>query len=170
MSGLVTHPAVGGNAHVDALEIVAESEGAGIRIALVLQEMAGAQGHDFGLVHVLPEANALVSSGNRDELIELPRLERIVGPPNLPTANQRGEGRLCPCGLTSAAPPSRRSPAHHVDRIGISSTFPGETAEALHSRFRHGHRPFSVLLCGPPGERHPVTENRGDKVIALVAV
>jgi glycine reductase len=96
VSGLVTHPAVGGNAHVDALEIVAESEGAGIRTALVLQEMAGAQGHDFGLVHVLPEANALVSTGNRDELIELPRLERIVGPPNLRNGESARGGASVP--------------------------------------------------------------------------
>jgi glycine reductase len=83
ISGLVTHPAVGGNAHVDALEIVAEAEGAGIRTALVLQEMAGARGHDFGLVHIVPEADALVSTGNRDELVELATLDQVIGPPTL---------------------------------------------------------------------------------------
>ncbi|MGH8926814.1 MAG: glycine/sarcosine/betaine reductase component B subunit, partial [Acidimicrobiia bacterium] len=83
ISGLVTHPAVGGNAHVDALEIVAESEGAGIRTALVLQEMAGARGHDFGLVHILPEADALISTGNRDELVDLAMLDQVIGPTTL---------------------------------------------------------------------------------------
>jgi glycine reductase len=78
---VITHPAVGGNAHVDALEIVEEAEKAGIRTVLVLQEMAGERGADFGLVHVVPDADALVSSGNRDEVVELPALHRTVGNP-----------------------------------------------------------------------------------------
>ena len=65
VKGLISHPAVGGNAHVDAVDIVAEAEAAGIRAVLVLQEMAGPSGRDFGLVHVQPEADALVSTGNR---------------------------------------------------------------------------------------------------------
>lgn len=77
---LVVHPAVGGNAHVDAVDIVEEAEKAGMSAVLVLQEMAGAAGSDLGLVHFVPEADALVSTGNRDEVVTLPPLDRVLGP------------------------------------------------------------------------------------------
>lgn len=77
---VIVHPAVGGNAHVDAVNIAEEAERAGLSAVLILQEMAGARGNDLGLVHSVPEANALVSTGNRDEVITLQPLERVVGP------------------------------------------------------------------------------------------
>jgi glycine reductase len=79
-NAVITHPAVGGNAHVDAVDIVEESEMAGMRSVLVLQEMAGARGADLGLVHSVPSADALVSTGNRDEIVILPPVQRVLGP------------------------------------------------------------------------------------------
>ena len=80
---IVTHPAVGGNAHIDALDIVEECEKAGISTALILQEMAGDDGTDFGLVDSVPEADLIVSSGNRDKIVELPRVASTLGPDRL---------------------------------------------------------------------------------------
>lgn len=77
---VIVHPAVGGNAHVDAVDIVEEVESRGLSAVLVLQEMAGAAGADLGLVHFVPEANAMVSTGNRDEIVDLPPLDRVIGP------------------------------------------------------------------------------------------
>lgn len=83
VDAVVTHPAVGGNAHIDALDIVQECEKAGIATALILQEMAGDEGGDPGLVDSVPEADLMVSSGNRDQLVDLPEVTRTVGPDRL---------------------------------------------------------------------------------------
>ena len=83
VDGVVTHPAVGGNAHIDALNIVQECEKAGIVTALILQEMAGDNGGDPGLVDSVPEADLMVSSGNRDQLVDLPEVIRTLGPDRL---------------------------------------------------------------------------------------
>ena len=83
VQAVVTHPAVGGNAHIDALDIVCECEKARIPTALVLQEMAGDDGADPGLVDSVPEADLLVSSGNRDQLVDLPGVARTLGPDRL---------------------------------------------------------------------------------------
>ena len=80
IEGVVTHPAVGGNAHIDALNIVEECERAGIGTALIVQEMAGDDGSDPGLVDSVPEADLMVSSGNRDQLVDLPEVMRTLGP------------------------------------------------------------------------------------------
>ena len=83
IEGVVTHPAVGGNAHIDALNIVEECERAGIGTALILQEMAGDDGGDPGLVDSAPEADLMVSSGNRDQLVDLPEVMHTLGPDRL---------------------------------------------------------------------------------------
>lgn len=83
IEGVVTHPAVGGNAHIDALNIVEECERAGIGTALILQEMAGDHGGDPGLVDSAPEADLMVSTGNRDQLVDLPEVMHTLGPDRL---------------------------------------------------------------------------------------
>lgn len=83
IEGVVTHPAVGGNAHIDALNIVEECEKAGIVTALMLQEMAGDDGGDPGLVDSVPEADLMISSGNRDQLVDLPEVMHTLGPDRL---------------------------------------------------------------------------------------
>lgn len=83
IEGVVTHPAVGGNAHIDALNIVEECEKAGIATALILQEMAGDDGGDPGLVDSVPKADLMVSSGNRDQLVDLPEVTQTLGPDRL---------------------------------------------------------------------------------------
>ncbi len=88
VQAVVTHPAVGGNAHIDALDIVRECERSGIHTALMLQEMAGDDGADPGLVDSVPEADLMVSSGNRDQIVELPEVDRAIGPDRL------SDGRL----------------------------------------------------------------------------
>lgn len=77
--GLVTHPAVGGNAQLDALYVVQEAERRGIRTAMVVQEMAGRDGADPGLVDFVPEADLLVSTGNREEHLATPAMDVVLG-------------------------------------------------------------------------------------------
>ena len=83
IKGVVTHPAVGGNAHIDALYIVEECERAGIGTALILQEMAGDDGGDPGLVDSVPEADLMISSGNRDQVVDLAEVMHTLGPDRL---------------------------------------------------------------------------------------
>lgn len=83
VQAVITHPAVGGNAHIDALDIVRECEQAGIPTALILQEMAGDDGADPGLVDSVPEADLMVSSGNRDQVVDLPAVAGTLGPDRL---------------------------------------------------------------------------------------
>jgi glycine reductase complex component B subunit alpha and beta len=79
VSGLITHPAVGGNAQLDGFFVVQEAEQAGIRTAMIVQEMAGVTGADPGLVDFVEEADLLVSTGNREELLSTAVLDVVLG-------------------------------------------------------------------------------------------
>lgn len=78
-TGVIVHPAVGGNAQLDALYVVQETTRAGMAASMMVQEMAGPRGEDLGLVDHVPEADLLISTGNRDEVVELPGVDRTVG-------------------------------------------------------------------------------------------
>ena len=54
-------------------------ERAGIKTALTCCEMSGEDGTEFGFVTFVPEADAVVSTGNMDAVIELPAMERVIG-------------------------------------------------------------------------------------------
>ncbi len=56
-----------------------ELERRGIKTVIIAEEFGGADGGDFGLVHTVPEADAIVSTGNRDALVSLPAMERVIG-------------------------------------------------------------------------------------------
>ena len=79
VDGVCTHPAIGGNAQLDAMYIVQECERAGIAAGIIVQELGGAEGDDFGLVDFVPEANLIISSGNRDEPTYLAQVDRVLG-------------------------------------------------------------------------------------------
>lgn len=97
--GLVTHPAVGGNAQLDALYVVQEAERAGIRTAMVVQEMAGPEGADPGLVDFVPEADLLISTGNREEHVRLPPVDRVLGGDTLLDGRPAGAAASLPLRL-----------------------------------------------------------------------
>jgi glycine reductase len=50
-----------------------------LKAALTCFEVAGDGGQESGLVSFVPEADAVVSTGNIDEVVELPRMERVIG-------------------------------------------------------------------------------------------
>ncbi|HYM92491.1 MAG TPA: glycine/sarcosine/betaine reductase component B subunit, partial [bacterium] len=50
-----------------------------IRTVLVVNELNGPEGTDFGLVFAVPEADAIVSTGNKDEIIRLAPVSEVVG-------------------------------------------------------------------------------------------
>jgi glycine reductase len=69
----------GGHGVADLMLNCQEAERAGLRTALTCFEMAGDHGNEFGFVTYVPDADAVVSTGNMDELIDLPAVERVIG-------------------------------------------------------------------------------------------
>jgi len=69
-----------GNAFVDVMLTVRACERRGIKTVLVTYEYGGKDGVDSPLLYYVREANAVVSTGSRDRWLELPEVERIVGP------------------------------------------------------------------------------------------
>lgn len=68
----------GGNSIMDQMLICRCCERAGIKTVLVSNEMGGTDGSDAPLIYAVPEADAIVSVGNREEKILLPPVERVV--------------------------------------------------------------------------------------------
>ena len=69
----------GGNAFVDVMFTVRACEQAGIKTTLVTYENGGKEGKDSPVLFYLPEADAVVSTGALDRVLELPAVDRIVG-------------------------------------------------------------------------------------------
>jgi sarcosine reductase len=70
----------GGNAFVDVMFTVRACERAGIKTTLVTYENGGKEGKDSPVLFYLPEADAVVSTGALDRPLQLPAVERVVGP------------------------------------------------------------------------------------------
>lgn len=70
----------GGNAFVDVMLTVRACEQAGIRTTLVTYENGGKEGKDSPVLFYLPEADAIVSTGALDRTVELPAMDRVIGP------------------------------------------------------------------------------------------
>ena len=77
--GAVVSAVAGGNAHLDVMYAVRECERRGIPTVLSIVEMAGSTGADPGMVDTVPEADLMVSTGNREEMILLPPTGSVLG-------------------------------------------------------------------------------------------
>ena len=69
-----------GNPDADLMMIVRGLEGAGIRTVAITDEYAGRDGASQSLADATAEADAVISTGNANELIELPPMARTIGP------------------------------------------------------------------------------------------
>ncbi|MBC7104467.1 MAG: glycine reductase, partial [Firmicutes bacterium] len=69
----------GGHADTDLMLTCRECERLGIRTVLLANELAGKEGDLPSLVDAVPEADAVVSTGNNDEVVTLPAPDRVVG-------------------------------------------------------------------------------------------
>ncbi len=69
-----------GNPDADMMMIVRGLEQAGIRTVGLTDEFAGTDGGSQSLADTTPEADAIVSTGNANERIELPAMKTIFGP------------------------------------------------------------------------------------------
>lgn len=85
-----------GHTGVDVMRTCQRCEEMDMEVVFIINEMAGIDGADFGLVDFVREANAIVSSGNRDEMIELPLMETVLGGKeiSMPGVNAEPGGRF----------------------------------------------------------------------------
>jgi glycine reductase complex component B subunit alpha and beta len=70
----------GGNAFVDVMFTLRACERSGIKTTLVTYENGGKEGKDSPVLFYLPEADAVVSTGSLDRPLDLPAMERVIGP------------------------------------------------------------------------------------------
>jgi len=77
--GAILTPEGGGNAAIDMMLACQYMEQAGIRTTVVSSEAAGTDGYDFPLFFTVPEADAIVAVGSEDEIIAMPRVDRVIG-------------------------------------------------------------------------------------------
>jgi glycine reductase len=68
----------GGHPCVDAMMVTEKLEERGVSTTMMLMEMAP-NPEDSGFVHYVPEADAIVSTGNYEEKVELGAVGRVVG-------------------------------------------------------------------------------------------
>jgi len=89
----------GGNAFVDVMLTVKACERNGIKTTLVTYEHGGKAGLDSPLLFYVAEADAVVSTGALDRAVDLPAVEKVIGPyeeikilsyPGVPAVSARG--------------------------------------------------------------------------------
>lgn len=68
-----------GNPEVDMMMVCAKAKAIGIESVLIGDEYAGPDGLSQGLADVTPEADAFVSVGNANEVIEIPTMREVLG-------------------------------------------------------------------------------------------
>lgn len=68
-----------GNAFIEVMLTVRGCEEKGIKTVLVTYEYGGKDGADAPLLYYEEAANAVISTGNRDTVVELPAANRVVG-------------------------------------------------------------------------------------------
>src|SRR5262249_16708956 len=79
IAGAVITMSNGWHAYVDQMLLCQKLEQAGVKTVLGVDEYADADGADFPLVTHVPEATAIVSVGNQEEIHEWPAMERVLG-------------------------------------------------------------------------------------------
>jgi len=79
IQGAVITMSNGGHAYVDQMLLCQQLEQAGIATVLGVDEYSDADGSDFPLVTHVPEATAIVSMGNQEEIVEWPAAARVLG-------------------------------------------------------------------------------------------
>jgi len=68
-----------GNPDADLMMLCKKTEEYGIRTVLITDEYAGSDGSSQSLADAVPQADAVVSVGNANEMISLPPMKRIIG-------------------------------------------------------------------------------------------
>ena len=83
----------GGHLAIDPMLLIRNCESAGINASLLSPEMARTP-DDTGFVYFAPEAEAIVSTGNFEEQVVLPRVDRAIGGKSLLMTGDDPQGEL----------------------------------------------------------------------------
>jgi glycine reductase len=79
MDAVIISEEGGGNPETDLMTNCKNMEQAGIKTVLVTDEYAGRDGRSQGLADTTPEADAVVTTGNGNEVLHLPAMDKIIG-------------------------------------------------------------------------------------------
>jgi glycine reductase len=82
----------GGHAYVDQMLLCQQLEQAGVATVLGVDEYSDTDGRDFPLVTYVPEARAIVSVGNQEEIVEWPAVQRVLGGSRFLAGNLQEKG------------------------------------------------------------------------------
>jgi glycine reductase complex component B subunit alpha and beta len=94
LDGAVITMSNGGHAYVDQMLLCQQLEQAGVATVLGVDEYSDIDGRDFPLVTYVPEARAIVSVGNQEEIVEWPAVERVLGGNRFLAGNLQEKGFL----------------------------------------------------------------------------
>jgi glycine reductase len=83
----------GGHPCVDAMMVCQKLEQRGVSTTMLMMEMAP-NPEDSGFVHYVPEANAIVSTGNFEEKIDLGAVSRVIGGDRILVSGEEASGAL----------------------------------------------------------------------------
>lgn len=83
----------GGHPIVDVMMTCEKLEKRGVKTTLLLMEMAQ-NPEDSGHVHYVREAGAIISTGNYEQVINLPPVERVIGGSQILVSEEAAEGAL----------------------------------------------------------------------------
>ena len=79
VDGVIVSEEGGGNPETDLMFNCRLHENKGIKTVLVTDEYCGRDGASQGLADVTPEADAVVTNGNGNQFVVLPKMERVIG-------------------------------------------------------------------------------------------
>lgn len=77
--GVIITEEGGGNPETDLMLNCKHHEEKGIKTVLITDEYAGRDGASQGLADVTPEADAVVTNGNGNQFVRLPRMDKVIG-------------------------------------------------------------------------------------------
>lgn len=79
VDGLIISEEGFGNPDADLIMNCTKAEKAGIKTVLITDEYAGRDGASQSLADAAPEADAVVTAGNANEIVVLPKMDKIIG-------------------------------------------------------------------------------------------
>lgn len=79
VDGVIVSEEGGGNPETDLMFNCRLHEKKGIKTVLVTDEYCGRDGASQGLADVTPEADAVVTNGNGNQFVVLPKMEKVIG-------------------------------------------------------------------------------------------
>jgi sarcosine reductase len=94
LQGAVITMSNGGHAYVDQMLLCQQLERAGVATVLGVDEYSDTDGRDFPLVTYVPEARAIVSVGNQEQIVEWPAVDRVLGGTRFLAGNLQEKGFL----------------------------------------------------------------------------